>query len=194
MVDGKRCSKCGETKSPQEFSPGKRWSDGLHPYCRSCKSEANKASWQKHGDRRRAEARARYAANPEPAKARRRKQYEADPQKAVAQAAAWNRANPDKRRVTTKRWQQANLQGKVRESTRRRYARRKGAPTIKFSPSDLLARAAFYGHRCWMCGAAMEGWDHVKPLAKGGWHCLSNLRPACHRCNASKNDAWPWPG
>lgn len=30
-----------------------------------------------------------------------------------------------------------------------------------------------------------------KPLAKGGLHCLANLRPACRACNAQKNARWP---
>lgn len=85
------------------------------------------------------------------------------------------------------------MQGKVREYTRARYATRKGAPAIKFTPEQLAQRAAYFGGRCWVCRATATEWDHVKPLTKGGWHCLSNLRPICRRCNAVKRDRWPLP-
>ncbi|WP_461165382.1 HNH endonuclease [Arthrobacter sp. R4-81] len=43
-----------------------------------------------------------------------------------------------------------------------------------------------------MCG--IEGatqTDHVKPISKGGSHCLANLRPICQSCNSSKGGRWP---
>lgn len=86
------------------------------------------------------------------------------------------------------------MQGLVREAVRRRYATRKGARAIYFTPAQLDARAAFYGHCCWMCREPMTEWDHVKPLTAGGWHCLSNMRPACRSCNARKSDTWPLTG
>lgn len=56
----------------------------------------------------------------------------------------------------------------------------------------LADRWAYYGGRCWMCGAEADTWDHVKPMASGGHPTLTcNLRPACRACNCVvKNDAW----
>ncbi len=193
MVDCKRCARCGEVKPTTEFPPSKQKSDGLFPYCRSCKRESTRLSAAKHAVRRRAEARAKYAADPERKKANRKRRYYEDPARAVREAAAWNAANPDKRRATAKKWRDANLQGLVRESVRRRYATRKGAPSIKFSPAQLGQRADYYGRVCWVCRVAeMSEWDHVKPLTKGGWHCLANLRPICRTCNARKRNKWPF--
>lgn len=48
-----------------------------------------------------------------------------------------------------------------------------------------------YGNLCWICGGPGEQIDHVKPLSKGGAHCLANLRPACFRCNNKKRAMWP---
>jgi 5-methylcytosine-specific restriction endonuclease McrA len=137
---------------------------------------------------------AAYAADPEPAKARSRAQYAKDPERWKAQALAWHRANPERHAEAGRKWVQKNLHGLVRESVRRRYATRKGATAIKFTPAQLDQRAAYYGHSCWMCSAPMTEWDHVKPLSKGGWHCLSNLRPICRTCNARKRDTWPLDG
>jgi 5-methylcytosine-specific restriction endonuclease McrA len=41
------------------------------------------------------------------------------------------------------------------------------------------------GRACYRCGAYANSVDHVLPVALGGTHALSNLRPACSRCNSS---------
>ena len=71
--------------------------------------------------------------------------------------------------------------------------RRKGAPTIPFTVAQLEERLSMFDG-CWMCGCELDGGmhiDHVKPLSRGGWHCLSNLRPSCPSCNLSKGAKWP---
>jgi 5-methylcytosine-specific restriction endonuclease McrA len=194
MAETKRCAKCGNDLPLTAFNKDRSRRDGLFPYCRACRTGVAKADYAKHRDKRSAVAKAKYAADPEPWKARRRKRYYEDPARAVAEATAWNRANKDRRKVIEKKWRDANMQGLVREAVRRRAATRKGAPALYFTPDQLAARAAYYGHRCWMCRAPMTEWDHVKPLTRGGWHCLSNLRPACRTCNASKRNKWPLAG
>jgi 5-methylcytosine-specific restriction endonuclease McrA len=192
MQETKRCARCGEMKPVDGWPPGKRWADGLYPYCRDCKRAVQRGDHQKHRDTRIAKGRARYRTDPEPYKARARQQYQEDPRAWMASVVRWQEANPERVRRYKAKWVQNNLSGAVRENVRRRYARRKGAPTINFSASQLAQRKAFFGGRCWMCGRPAEAWDHVKPLAKGGWHCLSNLRPACMSCNAKKRDTWPF--
>ncbi|WP_423716384.1 HNH endonuclease [Arthrobacter glacialis] len=72
------------------------------------------------------------------------------------------------------------------------YQAAPGGVVVQFAPAEKLARFALWGGRCWICGiegATQE--DHVKPISKGGSHCLANLRPICHSCNASKGGRWP---
>lgn len=191
MDDCKRCAKCGEDKPTAEFPPGKKWFDGLYPYCRDCKRATQRADHAKHKAKRNTAAKARYEADPEPYKARANARYAREPESIKAQATAWAKANPDKRKIITAKWVQANLSGKVRESVRRRYARRKGAVTIPFTPEQLRQRMAYWGNRCWICQGPHEAVDHVKPLTKGGPHMLANLRPICRSCNARKGSTWP---
>lgn len=75
-----------------------------------------------------------------------------------------------------------------------RDARKRGTSVAAITTQQVMARFAVFGYRCWMCGAPWEQIDHVKPLSKGGPHILANLRPACARCNRSKNDSWPFAG
>ncbi|MDQ0664738.1 5-methylcytosine-specific restriction endonuclease McrA/endogenous inhibitor of DNA gyrase (YacG/DUF329 family) [Arthrobacter ulcerisalmonis] len=77
---------------------------------------------------------------------------------------------------------------------RRRYGYQAspGGILIEFTPAQKAARFAMWGGRCWMCGiAGATEDDHVKPISRGGSHCLSNLRPICKPCNNSKGAAWP---
>jgi 5-methylcytosine-specific restriction endonuclease McrA len=51
--------------------------------------------------------------------------------------------------------------------------------------------AAFDGNCCYCGSADRIVIDHFIPRSKGGPHVLTNLVPACHRCNTSKRDHDP---
>lgn len=104
--------------------------------------------------------------------------------------------DPEGVRYRRKRWEQERRDvlraGWARNGPIRR-ARLAGAPTLDFSDVECRARLAYFGHRCWICGDPADSLDHVKPLSKGGWHALANLRPACFSCNSRKGARWPLP-
>jgi hypothetical protein len=55
---------------------------------------------------------------------------------------------------------------------------------------QLEARIAYFGGRCWICGAPWECLDHVKPVSAGGPDLPANFRPACTSCNSTKRKTW----
>jgi len=57
----KRCTKCGETKTPGEFFTDRHTRDGLHTHCRTCRTAARRAYYQGMAERRLAERKARTA-------------------------------------------------------------------------------------------------------------------------------------
>ena len=75
---------------------------------------------------------------------------------------------------------------------RQRRARKLGNPGSA-TATQIKARWAMWGDRCWMCGATATCTDHHKPVVRGGPNWPSNLRPACQPCNSSKHDKWPYP-
>jgi 5-methylcytosine-specific restriction endonuclease McrA len=85
----------------------------------------------------------------------------------------------------------------VREEDRRKHLKRRaraaGAQGT-CTKTQLEARMAYFGNKCSYCGGPYETVDHVIPLAKGGSHWPANLRPACSKCNSSKQakDWRPW--
>jgi hypothetical protein len=76
----KRCAKCREELPVDQFGPGKKWRDGLFPYCRPCARAANKISQNKYREKYNATALAAYHANPGPV---------------IAAVTARERANPE---------------------------------------------------------------------------------------------------
>jgi hypothetical protein len=75
----------------------------------------------------------------------------------------------------------------------KKMRRRRGAPRIPYTVDQLAAKLRYWGDRCWICHASAEAVDHVKPLSKGGWWMLANLRPICNYCNGRKHNRWPFP-
>ena len=105
------------------------------------------------------------------------------------------RSTQDARDAEKRRWERYYRENREQliVATKVKEVRRKGAPTIPFTVAQLEDRLSMFAG-CWMCGCERgESFhiDHVKPLSKGGWHCLSNLRPSCPSCNLSKGAKWP---
>ena len=105
------------------------------------------------------------------------------------------RSTPDARAAEKRRWERYYRENReqLAVATKVKEVRRKGAPTIPFTAEQLADRLSMFAG-CWMCGCERDETfhvDHVKPLSKGRWHCLSNLRPACGPCNLSKGAKWP---
>jgi hypothetical protein len=93
----------------------------------------------------------------------------------------WRAANPEKARATD-----------AKRNARRRAAMKK-APKVHYTATQLAERMRYWGDRCWMCHGPFQAVDHVKPITKGGYDALGNLRPICASCNGSKNNRWPFP-
>lgn len=84
---------------------------------------------------------------------------------------------------------------RARELRKIAKSRRRHAPISDLTPRDWQRIQDYYGHKCAYCGSGdlpLEQ-DHVIPLSKvpWGWDTISNVVPACRRCNASKNNRTP---
>jgi len=193
----KACTKCREVKPLEAFSPG----IGKHKrisQCRDCKRKPRKTIPLPLGATHRD---CRKCGQPFPLGKL------CLPCKSAA-ARAWRALHSRPRRAPKSRPQSAKRAPKLRpQSAKRVYsqspdkdlrrfwelsrrARKLGVQVIDFTLAELGQRAMALGDRCWMCQSAWTDWDHVKPLSKGGAHCLANLRPACGPCNSRKSSTW----
>lgn len=195
----KTCSKCKESRDNVEFRNSRAFRDGKHPACKVCDrayrqsrldiDRQKKRDWYQSHKRRIADSR---RLNADDRRKAARAYYAAHAVELRASALRRFRANRDLWNARSRDWRARN-KSKVIALARRRDARIRALTIGNVSASGLDARAAVFGNRCAYCGGAHEQWDHAKPLAKGGPHCLANLRPSCKRCNQSKAAKWPWP-
>ncbi len=196
MDQYKTCARCKISKSRDQFGVGRKWSDGLFPYCRECKRAADRASHAKHRATRNASMREHYQANRESYIARATARYVADPDLVKRRATEWAAANPERHReirIESARRRYAIDPETKREQWRKRYAAiRRGCAVYPFTVEQLAAKVAYWGSRCWICAGPYDAIDHVKPLGKLGPHMLANLRPVCTPCNTRKRDRWPF--
>jgi hypothetical protein len=139
------------------------------------------------------------AANPDRCAGYRVNWAAANPGKAAATTAAWRDAHPGyaaayhaansaairKRHMATDRARYVADPAPFYANNRKRRARQFGAAGTH-TTSDLQARWAMWGDRCWMCGDQAKATDHVKALSRGGSNWPANLRPICQPCNSRK--------
>lgn len=174
IPEQKRCSGCRVVLPANAFYRDKRRPDGLYANCKICHRKVTDQWAVKNEAARLATRRAWYARNATSQRARSR---------------AWRDANRDRALENLYRWKAENRARLTALETVRR-ARKAGAAGSA-TPDQVAARIAYYGGKCWMCGAPYQEIDHVKPVARGGPNWPSNLRPACKPCNSSKNARWP---
>jgi 5-methylcytosine-specific restriction endonuclease McrA len=207
------CTKCGEQKAAALFPlvPANR--SGRSGSCKRCAADYAITRWRGSPEvqaKERARANAYRAANPHIRQAQtaryyarhgdeikaRVKDYAARNRESVLARQAAYRAKPgvlERAARASAEWRALNPD-RAKDLNRvvqfKRQARLRNARTVPFTADQLAARIRFFGYQCWMCKGPYEHLDHVKPIAAGGLHVLSNIRPACARCNLSKNRTW----
>jgi hypothetical protein len=146
---GKRCTKCGEIKPPEEFGPNRQRRDGLDSRCRMCCAEIHRL-W--------------YAANPDRGREISRRSREANPERAREASRRWNAAHPEAIREAARRHRQANPQARPGTARRRRAANPEASREAarRRHAANRKAVLDHYGRSCACCGTTKRlGIDHV---------------------------------
>lgn len=180
------CSVCGELMHRGGTTRG--IGESAHNRCRIEQAGHGVTRYNKYGCRCEV---CRSAASEAVTRWNRKSGYQSRPE-VVSRRKERRAAYREQDRARWRRYAESNSEA-LKVAWNEKSARRKGAPTVPFTSDQLQARLSMYAG-CWICGCALgERFhvDHVKPLARGGWHCLSNLRPSCPSCNISKGAKWP---
>jgi 5-methylcytosine-specific restriction endonuclease McrA len=213
----KRCSKCRETKTTDNFGFQKRRKDGRNPWCRACKSIDSAAWHAKNTDRVAEQKKIWRANNPDKVKAIKDRYAERHPEAAKAafdkyraknkdKARAWSLANYERHRparlASMKAYREANKE-RVRDISmkwraankgrlailKRAYKARKRSAEGKFTPQDIDRLRSLQRDRCACCRDKLRDFhiDHRTPLSLGGSNDPSNLQLLCPPCNLKKH-------
>ena len=104
-MQSKRCSKCGETKTSEEFWRDRTRSDGLGRQCKKCRRAYQRAYNEAHREERRAYNRAYDEAHREEISAYHRAYYEANQEEISARTRAYREAHKEERNVQIRKRQ-----------------------------------------------------------------------------------------
>lgn len=192
----KTCAHCQITKSTDEFYKDKSRSDGFARICKDCQRAVNVKRYHANAESEKAKAKQWRLDNLERSKEYDRRKYETKKDIYKERNDRYREDHPERLAFYKKRWNDTN-RDRYRQTKRKnenaRRARRFASIAVEFSVDLMQDRIDYYGGKCWMCKVApYEEIDHVKPISKGGSHMLSNLRPACKKCNRAKSAKWPF--
>jgi len=114
--------------------------------------------------------------------------------RALARAAQQRHVDkdPDVHQNYVNNWRNGN-RAKMASYARKRRASKENAPKNDLTNEQWAMILDHYGHRCVYCGRKMQrlSQDHILPLSRGGSHTLSNVVPACRKCNSKKHAGPP---
>lgn len=157
----KRCSKCGEWRSPESFYKDKRTRDGLFSACKNCHADSVKRYIESNHEQHIARQKA-YFSNPEILE----KKHKRD--------RAWKKNNPVAVRIY---------------NNKRRSLKKNSSGS--FSEDEWKEIKIKYNYTCLSCGKREPEIkltiDHVTPLSMGGSNTVDNIQPLCGLCNCRKH-------
>lgn len=211
----KWCNKCKTAKPCEAFSKNCTTKDGLQAWCKTCFQDCIHQHYQqpRNRERRRITLR-RYERRPEvkAKKATYMAKYRQRPEvKEHKNALARFRRKTDpefrerercKKREyyaeheeecleRNRRWVEENREAWNIISSRHR-ARQYSAFPNDFTAEDWEAVLTHYRFCCAYCGVSENlQRDHIVPLSLSGSHTISNIVPACKRCNTTKGARTP---
>jgi len=190
----KTCTQCGETKEYSAFAINRTQRDRRNPYCKACRRKwylKTNVARLEYAKKYRQEHRGRilqYMAQWHSGNLEHELSYRQENAEKIAQ---YRLDHPEMMRSSRKLWKNKNPDSLRLQEQVRRF-RKRGSAT-DFRVGDWEDTLFIFDYRCAYCGRTgiKLTQDHVIPLARGGGHTISNVVPACHRCNCAKHTRLP---
>ena len=208
-LSDKKCQRCGITKTLDNFTKKKAYSDGLDPWCKMCKKEY-KAYWDSKNKEHRKKYRDKYYQEhheevlkyrreyrkrnieKERERDRQRKMTPKDTEQNKQRAARWYKKNKELTINRAKAFSEENPD-KIKQYRRKNWHKRReiGLKTVNdFTLEQWEECKVFFNQECAYCGKKTKlEQDHVIPVTKGGGYTKNNIVPSCRTCNNSKNNS-----
>jgi hypothetical protein len=182
----KKCRKCGELKTTDNFGRSKKNKDGLKSYCKACKNKESK----KHRENNPEYYQKYREGNKEKATEYGKEYRENNKTKLAQKAKKYAEINANKIQEYKKEWYEKN-KDKVMNNKRRRRDRKVACGeeySLKHRQITLIA----FNYKCYNCGNDDKlHIDHHRPLIRGNPLSLDNAVVLCKTCNLSKGTKRP---
>lgn len=166
----KKCRRCDEEKTLDEFYKSRQTADGRQCYCKVCSKAGVKKYRADNPDKYSEYYKAEYEKRKDSESYQNYQQMWREVNRAAMNAAA------------TEYYQENSGRWAVYRQTRRARERAGGT----FSLDEWNSLCEKYENRCLNCGAPECTIDHIIPLAHGGSNTIDNLQPLCLGCNLKK--------
>lgn len=213
LIQNKVCSVCRETKGLSDFGKDKRASTGCRAECRLCERAGAAAMRVRNKEKLLVSGREYRSANREKLRKHHREyqraKYAASPEASKELSARWKKANKDHVSWYTQSYRIENAEKVAADMRQWRAANKDKLRSYwaKWNPVCNAARRANKKAANCNCCQTPDGKanmalvyaigrklglhvDHVKPLAKGGRHCLHNLQYLTPLDNLRKGAKW----
>lgn len=181
------CTKCHAWKPISEFCRDRSRKDGVHPWCRPCRSARGKSYYaqnrdpiSEHRKQHRSEHRDEYRqrsknyddAHRDQKRERSKQNYRARRGIILRRQKQRRRTNPAIFQERIRQWKLANPE-KTNAYQQRRLARRRNLPS-NFTPAEWRRCLDYFGHCCAVCGKPAGLWSKI---AIDHWIPISDPRP-----------------
>lgn len=202
----KKCYTCGEEKALTEFGERLENKDGLVGSCKGCMTIYKKDYYRKHEKKIRKRSaewtrnnkdkaakygKLRRELNKEEIAQYMKKYNEDNKESYVLRSKAYYKENCEQIKTKVKAYARTPKGKEVARVARIRHRTAKLEGDVTPRELEILVESHDNFDGTYECSYCHEGVgkyhiDHIKPLAKGGLHTISNLTIACVSCNCSK--------
>jgi 5-methylcytosine-specific restriction endonuclease McrA len=198
ILSQKRCSKCGEVKSLDEFPRSKNRKDGHHSWCKTCHAK-NTRAWQVANPQKVSGYIKKWVSlHPDKMAEKHRKTWLREKEKNVADPdyarkrrernKTYSERHPGEWAKRSKLYREAHPEKRA-EWNRNRRALKKNS-SGRFTSAEFTSLKELYQYTCLCCGKREPEIkltpDHILPLSKGGSNTIDNIQPLCLLCNLKK--------
>lgn len=167
----KVCRHCDITKPLEFFSKNKGGKFGRHSKCKECVRIYGKLHHNKHKS---------------DINAKHREYYNNNKEKVLERCKQYRLENRDKKLAYERQWRQNNKHIKTAQSNKRRALKTQATPELSvFEVQGIKALYLISSILGNSCGEPFHV-DHIRPISKGGLHCLDNLQVITAAENLSK--------
>lgn len=168
----KTCNRCNQDKPILDFYKNNKMLDGRVHQCIKCVLESKKIFYENNRDE---------------LYLKRKEFYWNNREESLKKSSEWAKKNKDKRKIIRDRWTAKNKFAK--SIMNKNWNAKKLGAVGSFSVEEYKNKLAKYDNKCGYCMSAEPYTvDHIVPISKGGTNYITNIIPACLRCNGQKRD------